>query len=123
MFDICQYNNQTQLSELSLKTKHTYPIVSRCGVFSKTDIQNLISKNVCKEDIALSILHVVAVQTITTLSHGTKLKGAILSRHTTPRTATGISNKLLDKYLYLGKALIRTNESGRFNEHDMPLRR
>lgn len=66
------------LNELSLKAKHTYPIASRCGVFSKTDIQNLISKNVCKEDIALSILHAVAVQTITTLSHGTKLKEPIL---------------------------------------------
>ena len=45
-------------------------MASSCGVFSKTDIQNLIARNVPREDIAASIFHAVAVQTVTTLAHG-----------------------------------------------------
>ncbi|MEG2071392.1 MAG: BadF/BadG/BcrA/BcrD ATPase family protein, partial [Bacteroidales bacterium] len=47
-----------------------YPIASRCGVFSKTDIQNLVSRNVHKNDIVGSIFHAVALQTISSLSRG-----------------------------------------------------
>ena len=39
-------------------------------MFCKTDIQNLIAKNARREDIAASIFHAVAVQTVTTLAHG-----------------------------------------------------
>ena len=67
-----------RLDGLAAEAAHIHPIASRCGVFSKTDIQNLISKNVPKSDIAASIFHAVAVQTVTTLSHGCDLEPGIL---------------------------------------------
>lgn len=67
-----------EMSDLALQAKHVYPIASRCGVFSKTDVQNLISKNVRKEDIAASIFHAVAVQTVITLSHGCDIIAPVL---------------------------------------------
>ncbi|MDR3134199.1 MAG: acyl-CoA dehydratase activase-related protein [Prevotellaceae bacterium] len=59
-----------ELSSLAGKAEKAYPIASRCGVFSKTDVQNLISRNVSKADIAASIFHAVAMQTISALSRG-----------------------------------------------------
>lgn len=59
-----------QLNDLALQAEHIHPIAARCGVFSKTDIQNLVSRNVPLADIAASIFHAVAVQTIVTLSRG-----------------------------------------------------
>ncbi len=59
-----------ELDALARASTRTYPIASRCGVFCKTDIQNLLSSNVCREDIAASIFHAVAVQTVVTLAHG-----------------------------------------------------
>lgn len=67
-----------ELNELALNATQVYPIASRCGVFCKTDIQNLIAKNVNKENIAASIFHAVAVQTIVTLAHGCDIKAPIL---------------------------------------------
>ena len=67
-----------ELNDLALKSNQIYPIASRCGVFCKTDIQNLIAKNVSREDIAASIFHAVAVQTISTLAHGCGIKSPIL---------------------------------------------
>lgn len=55
-----------------------HPIASRCGVFSKTDIQNLIARNVSKADVSASVFHAVAVQTITTLSHGFQVQPKVL---------------------------------------------
>ena len=49
-----------ELNQLALQAKQVYPIASRCGVFCKTDIQNLIAKNVSREDIAASIFRAVA---------------------------------------------------------------
>jgi len=66
------------LNDLALKSQYIHPIASRCGVFSKTDIQNLIARNVSKEDIAASIFHAVAVQTVTSLSHGADIVPKIL---------------------------------------------
>lgn len=68
----------TALNELALQSEHTYPIASRCGVFCKTDIQNLIAKNVSKADIAASIFHAVAVQTMVTLAHGCDIHTPVL---------------------------------------------
>lgn len=68
----------TALNELALQAGHTYPIASRCGVFCKTDIQNLIAKNVSKADIAASIFHAVAVQTMVTLAHGCDIHSPVL---------------------------------------------
>ncbi|MDR0927318.1 MAG: hypothetical protein LBO69_06080 [Ignavibacteria bacterium] len=59
-----------EINELATKHKNIYPIASRCGVFTKTDIQNLIAKNVSREDIAASIFNAVAMQTITSLARG-----------------------------------------------------
>ncbi len=59
-----------QLNELAMNASQIYPIASRCGVFCKTDIQNLVAKNVRLEDIAASIFHAVAVQTVLTLARG-----------------------------------------------------
>ncbi len=67
-----------ELNELALNATQIYPIASRCGVFCKTDIQNLIAKNVSREDIAASIFHAVAVQTIVTLAHGCDIEVPIL---------------------------------------------
>ena len=59
-----------ELNNLALEAKQVYPIAARCGVFAKTDIQNLMARNISRADIAASIFHSIAVQTITTLSHG-----------------------------------------------------
>ena len=68
-----------EMSRLALEpdTK-IHPIASRCGVFSKTDIQNLIARNVSKADVSASVFHAVAVQTITTLSHGFSVQPQVL---------------------------------------------
>ncbi len=67
-----------ELDGLAARAAHTYSIASRCGVFCKTDIQNLIAKNADKADIAASILHAVAVQTVVTLVHGCKITPPVL---------------------------------------------
>lgn len=67
-----------QLNDLALNAACIHPIASRCGVFCKTDVQNLIAKNVSREDIAASIFHAVAVQTISTLAHGCDVNSPVL---------------------------------------------
>ena len=67
-----------ELGNIALRATQIYPIASRCGVFCKTDIQNLVAKNVCRENIAASIFHAVAVQTVTTLAHGCDIKPPLL---------------------------------------------
>lgn len=67
-----------ELDRLALSSEHIYPVASRCGVFSKTDVQNLISKNVSKADIAASVFHAVAVQVVVTLAHGCDITPPIL---------------------------------------------
>ena len=67
-----------QLGHQALLYKKIYPIASRCGVFAKTDVQNLISRNIPVPDISMSILHTVALQGITALSHGQDIKATIL---------------------------------------------
>ncbi|MCL2038865.1 MAG: acyl-CoA dehydratase activase [Bacteroidetes bacterium] len=59
-----------EINKLAANYKNIYPIASRCGVFTKTDVQNLIAKNVSREDIAASIFNAVALQTITSLARG-----------------------------------------------------
>ena len=58
------------LNELAQNYTHIYPIASRCGVFAKTDVQNLLAREIAREDIAASILHAVILQTLTTLARG-----------------------------------------------------
>ncbi|THB76126.1 MAG: CoA protein activase [Desulfobacteraceae bacterium] len=64
----------------TLAEKHTriYPIASRCGVFAKTDVQNLLSRNVSLPDIAASVFHAVAVQCLNTLARGADIRAKVL---------------------------------------------
>ena len=62
----------------ALKYEKLYPVASRCGVFAKTDVQNLISRNVPVPDISMSILRTVAVQSVTTLARGCDIQPKIL---------------------------------------------
>mgnify|MGYP002710993187 FL=1 len=41
-----------KMSELAMKAEHVYPMAARCGVFAKTDIQNLMARNLPEADIA-----------------------------------------------------------------------
>lgn len=59
-----------ELGQKALNFEKIYPIASRCGVFAKTDVQNLISRNIPVSDISASILHAVALQSVTTLARG-----------------------------------------------------
>lgn len=68
----------SDLSALAEKSTSVYPIASRCGVFAKTDVQTLISRDIPKSDIAKSIFQAVAVQTINTLAKGFEIKPKIL---------------------------------------------
>ena len=65
--------NPSELNSLAQNAENVYPIASRCGVFSKTDIQNLIALNVNREDIAASIFHAVVTQVLSTLSRGSDI--------------------------------------------------
>ena len=67
-----------ELGKLAMDSSQVYPIASRCGVFCKTDIQNLVAKNIPREDIAASIFHAVAVQTVITLAHGCTITPPLL---------------------------------------------
>ena len=67
-----------ELNDKAMVAKQLYPMAARCGVFAKTDIQNLMSRNLPESDIAASIFHSIAVQTITTLSHGCDFTPPIL---------------------------------------------
>lgn len=67
-----------ELNTLAERATTTYPIASRCGVFSKTDIQNLISRGVPKEDIAASMLNAVSLQVVSALAHGTDMLPRVL---------------------------------------------
>lgn len=55
-----------------LASQHTqiFPIASRCGVFAKTDVQNLLSRKVKHEDVAASVFYAVAMQCMNTLARG-----------------------------------------------------
>ena len=68
----------SRMSELAMQSTSLQNIAARCGVFAKTDVQNLICHNVAEQDIAASIFHSVAVQTITTLAHGHDIQPPLL---------------------------------------------
>lgn len=68
----------SELSAMASRATRVYPIASRCGVFSKTDIQNLLARNTCRDEIAASIFHAVSVQVLTTLSRGYTLRPQVV---------------------------------------------
>jgi predicted CoA-substrate-specific enzyme activase len=59
-----------ELGSLAEQASRTHPIASRCGVFGKTDVQNLLSRDVPRADIAASVLRAVVLQTLATLARG-----------------------------------------------------
>ena len=65
-------------NQLAASHKTIYPIASRCGVFSKTDIQNLIARNTSKSDIAASVLTAVAMQITASLARGMDITPDVL---------------------------------------------
>ncbi len=67
----------SELNTLAEHAETVYPIASRCGVFSKTDIQNLLARHVSKENVALSVFHAVSLQVIGTLSRGLDVKSPV----------------------------------------------
>jgi len=67
-----------ELGQQALSYEKIYPVASRCGVFAKTDVQNLICRNVPTADISASILHTVALQCITSLARGYDIQPKIL---------------------------------------------
>ena len=72
-------NVETQdLNKLAEESTQIYTIASRCGVFAKTDVQNLIARKVPVSDIAASCFHAVALQVINALSRGIDIKPTVL---------------------------------------------
>ena len=66
------------LQTLAEQSQHRHPIASRCGVFGKTDVQNLLSREIPREDIAASVLYAIVLQTMATLARGTDLEAKVL---------------------------------------------
>lgn len=66
------------LDALAQNAEILYPVASRCGVFAKTDVQNLLSRNVSREDIAASIFHAVSMQFVSSLSRGFDMQPAVM---------------------------------------------
>ncbi len=67
-----------QLADEALEYNKVLPVASRCGVFAKTDVQNLLSRNIPRPDIAMSVLHAVALQSITTLARGREINSSTI---------------------------------------------
>ncbi len=65
------------LNELAKNYNVIYPIAARCGVFAKTDVQPLLNEGVAREDIAISVLQAVVIQTISGLACGRPIKGNV----------------------------------------------
>jgi predicted CoA-substrate-specific enzyme activase len=65
------------LNDLAGRAKNLYPIAARCGVFAKSDVQPLLNEGVSREDIALSVLQAVVLQTIGGLACGRKIRGSV----------------------------------------------
>jgi predicted CoA-substrate-specific enzyme activase len=61
-----------ELDQLASLHQTVYPMASRCGVFAKTDVQNLLSREIPREDIAASIFNSIVLQTLATLARGYK---------------------------------------------------
>jgi len=66
------------LDELAQKHTTIYPIASRCGVFSKTDVLPLLNEGCAREDIAASIMQAVVNQTVSGLARGRVIKGKVV---------------------------------------------
>ena len=67
-----------EINKLAEQYTNIYPIASRCGVFAKTDIQNLISRKIPIHDIAASVFHAVAIQSLNTLARGYEVLSKVM---------------------------------------------
>ncbi len=67
-----------EFDALASEGKTVYEISGRCGVFAKTDIQPLLIQGAERADVALSVFHAVAKQTIGGLSQGLDLTPPII---------------------------------------------
>lgn len=67
-----------ELDSYASDAEQFYPIASRCGVFAKTDVQNLISRRISKADIAASVFHAVAIQSMNTLARGFEVTSKVM---------------------------------------------
>ena len=67
----------TGLNNLAKAYDEIYPIAARCGVFAKTDVQPLLNEGASRENIAVSILQAVVVQTISGLACGRPIRGNV----------------------------------------------
>ena len=91
-----------EMDRAAAQAAHIHPIASRCGVFSKTDVQNLVAKNVCREDICASIFHAIAVQVTASLSRGHEIRPKVLFCGG-PLTFLPSLRKAFADYLHLGE--------------------
>jgi predicted CoA-substrate-specific enzyme activase len=67
-----------RLEEVAQTATTVYPIASRCGVFAKTDVQNLLSRDIPHADILASVFNAVVYQTLATLSRGRQVRAQVL---------------------------------------------
>lgn len=68
----------TELDALARQSTAIYPMASRCGVFAKTDLQNLLSRDIPRADISASVFHAVVLQTMASLSRGYTPQASVL---------------------------------------------
>lgn len=68
----------SELHDLAMQSTQLYTIASRCGVFAKTDVQNLIARKVPIADIAASAFYAMSMQVINALSRGVDIQPQVL---------------------------------------------
>lgn len=62
--------DSNQINDTVAAYNEVHPIASRCGVFAKTDVQNLLSAGATIPDILASVFRAVALQTVNALARG-----------------------------------------------------
>ena len=67
-----------RVNDLASHSTKRLPIASRCGVFAKTDVANLLSSGAAKEDIVASVFHAVAMQCVNTLARGFRVESKVI---------------------------------------------
>ncbi|HZJ88959.1 MAG TPA: acyl-CoA dehydratase activase-related protein, partial [Sphaerochaeta sp.] len=88
------------INTLAQNATQRYSIASRCGVFAKSDVQPLLNQGAAKSDIALSILHSVANQTVAGLAQGRPIEGQVVYLGG-PLTFIGALRSVFDEVLGL----------------------
>jgi len=111
-----------ELSGFAEKSTRIYPMASRCGVFSKTDVQNLSSKHIPKEDIAASVFHAVVVQIVGGLSKGMKITPPVLLSGGPFQFLPALKNALLNYLNFEEKDIIETENANLLTAYGAALR-